>query len=117
MYTEIKITNEIKEETKINKHLSSYAKECTEFWNREGAKIYCENLLGNLGNKETNIKARNTKYDSWLLDCILIDIETLIKCNYLKELKVGRTSSHVYVHTLVGNEERILMLYVTNKKK
>jgi hypothetical protein len=111
MYTKIKIENEIKNSTDIIKETLAFTESCVKFWNGEGAKIYCDNLIGKLGNKETNEHARKTDYKSWLLDAILTDINTKVD-KYPDALKVGRTSSHVFVHTLEGSEERVLMLHV-----
>lgn len=110
MYTKIVIENEVKLETEIIKELTSYTESCVGFWNKEGAKIYCENLLGKLGSESTNKLARNTKYDSWLLDMIMCDISYKVK-RYPHAIKVGRTSSHVYVHTLEGEEHRIFLIH------
>ena len=83
--------------------------QCINFWNREGEKIYEQNINGELGTAQTNEQARTMQKADWLNEMMLIDVKTF--CNSPKnrfDYNCGRTRSHVYVHK--GNE-RVLMIY------
>lgn len=84
-----------------------FAEGCIRFQNKEGAMIYCDNLLGKIGTLEANQFARDTRFDDWMLQQILWDMETIGQSKEQGKkytlfpkavIEVGSTASHVWVH-------------------
>jgi len=98
-----------KEKTFTEDYVTNNLLQCINFWNREGEKIYEQNINGKLGTDQTNEMARTMQKDDWLNEMMLIDAKTF--CNSSRntfDYNCGRTRSHVYIHK--GNE-RVLMVY------
>ncbi len=77
------------------------------FWNEEGEKTYILNLEGKIGNAFTQTQARKLKYEEFILNCLISDINMLTKD--LTGFKFGKAGSHIWVSN--DKNERILFIH------
>jgi len=82
---------------------------CTEFFNRSGEYIYEQNKAGTLGSETTQQAAKNTPFNTWLLEMILSDCQTVIegKPQYI----TGKGGSHVWLSD-AETKERLIIITV-----
>lgn len=91
-----------------NKTELALFEDCINFWNKEGKRIYQDNLDKKLGNADTQKLAKECSFDLWLLFKIADDCKTCFKSPY----ESGRSGSHVWIHNEHG--KRVFMIYVAN---
>lgn len=64
------------------------------FWNQEGQRVYDANKKGLMGSKVTQEAARKETFESYILDCLSVDIATVLEGT---EFKSGKGGSHLWV--------------------
>ena len=98
-----------KEKTFTEDYITTNLLQCLDFWNREGEKIYRQNINGELGTDQTNEMARTMQLDDWLNEMMLIDAKTFCNSTMNRlDYNCGRTRSHVWIHQA---DTRVLIFY------
>ncbi len=76
------------------------------FWNQEGQKVYDANKKGLLGSKVTQEAARKETFENYILNCLSIDISTVLRDT---EYKCGKGGSHLWVSN--NDDKRMLFIH------